>query len=734
MDVPARGDLSQLVPPPVRLIAGRPRQQASKSSGVPRDGSTSTGGAGASPVCAGNSGHGGLPQPPRPRLKKSTGGHSNRRAFGEQRLLEQAAGGLCPFEQKLNVLSQEFSTVDKKVLSFLLQCAGMVDEEVSRVLSKRATLVGLQHWCPEERELSHVFAEIVVHDVRHLLLHEYDKLVDALVAAKRAAGVSPRTAVAPSEPEPLCGDASPESQTDFDAEASMSVDETAAVDPVMPGASPKDVVTDAKAKFHRHLVGLKARELRSGHYRGTREQDERLERETLEWMLSTGQCVNLQPLIGGVPGVDVLDQFHATSELAACGVHRCHEGVKLRDMSLGDGVDEEVRDELAELNPESSLALSILVHARNSKDRESISFTIGASASNVLQSLQNNFHHGIPLRVVRFDEDVNSPSGSVYVYDGLYIVQARSPEKRGSSCVFVFTVVRLPGQPTESFPSVSRSCNTVLNVSLPEDTGRCFVVDKDVSRGAERARKIPVVNTVDSTPSPAGSFEYLSSYKFTGSIVPSGQRFKSCECEDCWTKPSCPCRKLNGGVPAYLPNGQLVEDKPMESNAFILECSQRCCSRSDCSRVGQRGIRYRLELFRTADSGWGVWSLDTIPYGAFVSLYIGKVIPSTEDVEDDTYLLDIDYGGEKKPIYSIDAFDGNVGRFFNHSCDPNMYTQYVMCDEHGDESLPSIALFASRNIPPFTELTWDYAYREDLQTGKVIMCNCGAEGCRKRLI
>ncbi|WVZ83745.1 hypothetical protein U9M48_030854 [Paspalum notatum var. saurae] len=42
---------------------------------------------------------------------------------------------------------------------------------------------------------------------------------------------------------------------------------------------------------------------------------------------------------------------------------------------------------------------------------------------------------------------------------------------------------------------------------------------------------------------------------------------------------------------------------------------------------------------------------------------------------------------------------GNIARFMNHSCSPNVFWQPVLYD-HGDEGYPHVAFFAIKNIPP----------------------------------
>lgn len=82
--------------------------------------------------------------------------------------------------------------------------------------------------------------------------------------------------------------------------------------------------------------------------------------------------------------------------------------------------------------------------------------------------------------------------------------------------------------------------------------------------------------------------------------------------------------------------------------------------------------------------------------------------------------------------YSLDAKrKGNVGRYFNHSCDPNCYVQNVFIDSH-DLRFPWVALFSHKFIPAFTELNWDYNY--EIIEGRKLWCYCGSTNCRGRLL
>lgn len=90
--------------------------------------------------------------------------------------------------------------------------------------------------------------------------------------------------------------------------------------------------------------------------------------------------------------------------------------------------------------------------------------------------------------------------------------------------------------------------------------------------------------------------------------------------------------------------------------------------------------------------------------------------------------------GKNESVYVMDAkICGNIGRYFNHSCDPNLFVQNVFVDTH-DLRFPWIAFFSSRYIKAGTELTWDYNYEVGSIPDKRLYCECGSSKCRIRLL
>ncbi|NXL64785.1 SETB2 methyltransferase, partial [Chordeiles acutipennis] len=85
-------------------------------------------------------------------------------------------------------------------------------------------------------------------------------------------------------------------------------------------------------------------------------------------------------------------------------------------------------------------------------------------------------------------------------------------------------------------------------------------------------------------------------------------------------------------------------------------------------------------------------------------------------------------------MYVLDATkEGNVGRFLNHSCCPNLFAQSVFVETH-NRSFPWVAFFTNRHVKAGTELTWDYGYEAGSMPETEVSCQCGVQKCRKKTL
>ncbi|XP_054650469.1 histone-lysine N-methyltransferase SETDB2 isoform X1 [Dunckerocampus dactyliophorus] len=82
-------------------------------------------------------------------------------------------------------------------------------------------------------------------------------------------------------------------------------------------------------------------------------------------------------------------------------------------------------------------------------------------------------------------------------------------------------------------------------------------------------------------------------------------------------------------------------------------------------------------------------------------------------------------------VYLLDARkEGNVSRFFNHSCQPNLFIQNVFTDSH-DPDFPITAFFTNSVVKAGTELTWNYSLNTHVspKQQQEVVCVCGSDDC-----
>lgn len=202
-------------------------------------------------------------------------------------------------------------------------------------------------------------------------------------------------------------------------------------------------------------------------------------------------------------------------------------------------------------------------------------------------------------------------------------------------------------------------------------------------------------------------------------------------------------KPMSGRFP-YDEKGRII----LEEGYLVYECNGKCsCNRTCQNRVLQNGVRVKLEVFRTEEKGWAVRAGEAILRGTFICEYIGEVLSEQEAdkrgnnrhgeegcryfYDIDSHINDMSRLVEGQVPYVIDATRyGNVSRFINHSCSPNLINHQVLV-ESMDCQLAHIGLFANRDISLGEELTYDYRYK--LLPGEGYPCHCGASKCRGRL-
>ncbi|KAJ0047626.1 hypothetical protein Pint_15767 [Pistacia integerrima] len=452
-------------------------------------------------------------------------------------------------------------------------------------------------------------------------------------------------------------------------------------------------------------------------------------------------------IIGSVPGVEVGDEFHYRIELNIIGLHRPiqggidyvkHKGKHLATSIVASGGYDDDLDN-SDVLTYTGQGGNVINGGREPEDQK-------LERGNL--ALLTSKHEQNPVRVIR-GETRASDSVRTYIYDGLYLVE-KSWQDLGphGKLVFKFRLARIPGQPELAWKVVKKCKKFKV---------REGVSVTDISQGQEL---IPIcaVNTIDEEKPPPFTYTTQMIYPDWCHPVPS----KGCDCTTiCSDSGKCSCAAKNGGEIPYNHNGAIVEVKPL-----VYECGPACkCPPSCYNRVSQKGIKFQLEVFKTESRGWGVRSLNSISSGSFICEYVGELLEEKEAEKrtgNDEYLFDIGNNNNESSLwdglstlipdtqstsccevvegggFTIDAAQyGNVGRFINHSCSPNLYAQNVLYD-HEDKRMPHIMLFAAENIPPLQELTYHYNYVIDQVHDsdgniKKKSCYCGSSECTGRL-
>lgn len=252
---------------------------------------------------------------------------------------------------------------------------------------------------------------------------------------------------------------------------------------------------------------------------------------------------------------------------------------------------------------------------------------------------------------------------------------------------------------------------------------------EDVSGGLE-SMPISFINEVDE--------ETLPYVEYTPKNIP-GQG----ACEDDFSDVffPCECASCDSSCPCVQRSGQPYDDTGCIRPALtlpVIECSRLCCclpSGTCINRVVQRGIKLNLQIFKTTKGkGFGVRALNGMKRGAYVCSYAGEVIDLDEARRrvaalyewDPNYVIMVREGGTATVIDP--SATGSVGRFLNHSCNPNL----VMIPVRTESVVPELALFALRDIFQGEELCYDYSggCPEVCSSEGRKQCSCGALNCR----
>lgn len=171
--------------------------------------------------------------------------------------------------------------------------------------------------------------------------------------------------------------------------------------------------------------------------------------------------------------------------------------------------------------------------------------------------------------------------------------------------------------------------------------------------------------------------------------------------------------------------------KKLDANAIHLNQTQK-----EYVRYKQSKAWKNLVVYKSGIHSFGLYSSQLINRGTMVVEYVGEIIgQKVADKREKEYEASnrLQYKSacyffkiDKDNI--IDATrKGGIARFVNHSCQPNCVAKIITV-----RSEKKVVFFATRDINPGEEITYDYHFNSE-DEGEKIPCYCNSKNCRQFL-
>ncbi|KAL4787805.1 hypothetical protein BJX76DRAFT_266633 [Aspergillus varians] len=219
----------------------------------------------------------------------------------------------------------------------------------------------------------------------------------------------------------------------------------------------------------------------------------------------------------------------------------------------------------------------------------------------------------------------------------------------------------------------------------------------------------------DSTSEAQKTFEVIKACQYANKYMGYTEHAMECDCAEEWDSSSSINRACG-------------DDSDCINRATKIECMGDCGCGPDCQNQRfQRGEYARVAVIKTDKKGYGLRAEEDLRPHQFIFEYVGEVIN-----EGPFHRRMRQYDGEGiKHFYFmslskgefVDATKkGNLGRFCNHSCNPNCYVDKWVVGEK-----LRMGIFAERDIKAGEELVFNYnvdRYGADPQP-----CYCGEPNC-----
>lgn len=219
----------------------------------------------------------------------------------------------------------------------------------------------------------------------------------------------------------------------------------------------------------------------------------------------------------------------------------------------------------------------------------------------------------------------------------------------------------------------------------------------------------------DCTAEARSTFETIEDSTYANKHMGYTEHAMECDCAEEWD-------------PTICKNHACGEDSDCINRATRIECVGDCGCGPECQNQRfQRKEYAKVSVIQTEKKGFGLRAETDLEPHQFIFEYIGEII---NEVQFRRRMLLYDQEGIKHFYFMslskgefVDATKkGNLGRFCNHSCNPNCYVDKWVVGEK-----LRMGIFAERSIKTGEELVFNYnvdRYGADPQP-----CYCGEPNC-----
>lgn len=227
----------------------------------------------------------------------------------------------------------------------------------------------------------------------------------------------------------------------------------------------------------------------------------------------------------------------------------------------------------------------------------------------------------------------------------------------------------------------------------------------------------------------------------------NSQLTHSCKCIEC-NEDICPCLQISGGAnytacSKEVPSVKFRLSKSKDtSKCLIIECNDLCqCSINCGNRLVQKGPMEGLTVqMCNSIKGLGLFTDNFINQGSFICEYAGELLTKSQAISRQisnkiaglmNYVFCLnEYCNNTTTQTFVDPSNfGNIGRYINHSCEPNCEIIPVRVNS----PIPKLAIFSVGDISPGSEITFDYGSKNlsnstvDIDKKK---CLCNSSNCK----